>query len=406
MFCHTYSRCFDKDVAQMFLGQIRQVKTAVVNGIVSKEKAKERPIALNTVELMRVASSGLGMGPHHAMQIAERLYTQGFISYPRTESTQYAENFDLKEVLHQQKGSPHWGEEVRELLSKGINRPRKGHDAGDHPPITPMRPASRDQLDGDAWKIYDYVVRHFIGTVSYNCKYMATTLSISVGEEAFSFCGKKLLEPGFTAVMTWQALTEEESVPKLNKGDELPVKELKLSERQTSPPDYLTESDLITLMEKHGIGTDASIPVHINNICQRNYVTIASSGRRLVPTNLGVVLVHGYLKIDPDLVHPQMRSAVEEQLDLIAQGKANFRSVLRHTIDIFKLKFQYFVQNIGGMDQLFEVCLLCDSYDFFSFKEHFVTHPSPLCFFSSRFHSPPSLRADVPSPGAESAEDL
>ncbi len=62
----------------------------------------------------------------------------------------------------------------------------------------------RDSLDGDAWKIYDYVVRHFIGTVSYNCKYMATTLNVSVGEEGFSFSGKKLLEPGFTAVMTWQ----------------------------------------------------------------------------------------------------------------------------------------------------------------------------------------------------------
>lgn len=63
--------------------------------VTSKEKVKARPPALNTVELMRVASSGLGMGPHHAMQIAEKLYTQGYISYPRTETTKYPENFDL-----------------------------------------------------------------------------------------------------------------------------------------------------------------------------------------------------------------------------------------------------------------------------------------------------------------------
>lgn len=66
-----------------------------VLNISCKEKVKSRPIALNTVELMRIASSGLGMGPHHAMQIAERLYTQGYISYPRTETTSYPDNFDL-----------------------------------------------------------------------------------------------------------------------------------------------------------------------------------------------------------------------------------------------------------------------------------------------------------------------
>ena len=174
-------------------------------------------------------------------------------------------------------------------------------------------------------------------------------------------------------------------MPAVKQGEKLAVKEVKLAERATSPPGYLTESDLITLMEKHGVGagssasayvptsapayvptsttanvpgpqvgTDASIPVHINNICTRNYVTV-EAGRKLVPTSLGIVLVHGYLKIDPDLVKPTMRSAVEKQLDLIAHGKANFESVLTHTLDVFRLKFLYFVKNITGMDQLFEV---------------------------------------------------
>lgn len=67
-----------------------------VVGVTMAEKTKPRPPALNTVELMRIASSGLGMGPQHAMTIAERLYTQGYISYPRTETTHYPENFDLK----------------------------------------------------------------------------------------------------------------------------------------------------------------------------------------------------------------------------------------------------------------------------------------------------------------------
>ena len=88
------------------------------------------------------------------------------------------------------------------------------------------RSASRDQLDGDSWRIYDYVVRHFIGTVSYNCKYQSTTVNFSIGDEKFSFSGKKLIEPGFTAVMTWQALTSEESMPNLQKGDTLPIKEV------------------------------------------------------------------------------------------------------------------------------------------------------------------------------------
>ncbi|KAJ8984467.1 hypothetical protein NQ317_012533 [Molorchus minor] len=327
-------RSFDKEVANMFLQLVKEQKQAKVVSVVSKQKAKARPVALNTVELMRVASSGLGMGPHHAMQIAERLYTQGYISYPRTETTRYPENFDLIGVLRQQQSSSDWGEEVKEILSNGW--PQK------------------NELDGDSWRLYDYITRHFIGTLAKDCTYLSTTATLIINEEIFTVTGKSLLDPGFTKVMTWQALGKNEIVPNLQENEMVPIRDAKLTEHQTSPPDYLTEAELITLMEKHGIGTDASIPVHINNICLRNYVTIIS-GRRLKPTTLGIVLVHGYQKIDEELALPTMRSAVEEQLNLIAVGKVNFQAVLKHTVDIFRLKFQYFVKNIDNMDQLFEV---------------------------------------------------
>lgn len=63
-----------------------------------KEKVKQRPLALNTVEMLRTASSKLGMGPQYTMQVAERLYTQGYISYPRTETTSYPDNADLRSL--------------------------------------------------------------------------------------------------------------------------------------------------------------------------------------------------------------------------------------------------------------------------------------------------------------------
>ena len=75
---------------------------------------------------------------------------------------------------------------------------------------------------------------------------------------------------------------------------------------KTTPPDYLTEAELIGLMEEHGIGTDASISVHVNNVCERGYVRV-EAGRRVVPTDLGVTLISGYQRIDPELCRPQVR---------------------------------------------------------------------------------------------------
>ncbi|CAG8615508.1 2545_t:CDS:10, partial [Dentiscutata erythropus] len=313
-------KVFDKHVATMFQIMVRGYKEAKVVSITSEKKTRNRPNALNTVELLKFGSSMLGIGPHETMRIAEQLYTQGYISYPRTETTSYPKNFDIKSVLKDQSGHPSWGLYAKELLEKGFDWPTGGTDAGK----TPMRLAYEDSLSGDSWRVYNYVTRHFLGSISPNLKYQKTNVRIKIGIEYFE-CSDQIMQE-----------FEQDEI--------LKVTDVRLVEGQTSPPDYLTESEVITLMEKHGIGTDASIPVHIDNICQRNYVT--GPARRLVPTNLE--------KIDPDLSLPTMRSDVEKQLNYIASGKAKYTEVLDHSLNLFAAKFKYFRDHVGQMDELFE----------------------------------------------------
>ncbi|CAH8629187.1 unnamed protein product [Dicrocoelium dendriticum] len=349
-------RLFDKEAAMVFLTRVKSATSARVVQVTRKEKVKPRPLGLNTVEMLRVASSALGIGPHTSMSLAEKLYTSGYINYPRTETTSYPSTFDLRGLVRHQTGHPEWGDVARDLLNTGLTAPRKGHDAGDHPPIAPMRLARSTDLGHDANRLYSFIAQHFLATVMPDCIYESTQVLLSIGDgEFFTVTGTRLIDPGFTRILTWQAI-EDRSLPDeaLVQGAEIPLAgEPKLVEGQTGPPDYLTEAELITAMERHGIGTDASIPTHIENIVQRSYVQLLP-GRRLQPTSLGIVLVHGYQTIDPELVLPHMRKAVEEQLNFIARGQAQFEQVVQFVLALFAAKYRYFIEHISAMDQLFE----------------------------------------------------
>uniref|UniRef100_A0A1D1Z473 DNA topoisomerase n=1 Tax=Anthurium amnicola TaxID=1678845 RepID=A0A1D1Z473_9ARAE len=346
------NKIFDLDVALMFQKLVASDSTLKVTNVSTKEECKSRPCGLNTVNLLKVASSALGLGPHIAMQVAERLYTQGFISYPRTESTSYPASFDCRSTLEVLVNNPILREDVQALLVNGFQKPRMGSDAGDHPPITPMRCASEEMLGNDAWRLYVYICQNFIGSISPDCKYTRTKIEFEAGREVFFCVGQHVTRKGFTSVMPWMGVNERK-LPQFSSGERIKILKVDLYEGSTTPPDYLSESELISLMEKNGIGTDASIPVHINNICERNYVQV-NAGRRLVPTALGTTLIRGYQCIDPDLCLPDIRSFIEQQITLIAKGKASHVRVVQHVLQQFMQKFSYFVKQIENMDALFE----------------------------------------------------
>ena len=148
---------------------------------------------------------------------------------------------------------------------------------------------------------------------------------------------------------------EDTVIPDLREGQEIKVTNSRIVEGRTEAPGFLTEANLIAKMEKNGIGTDASIATHINNIMLRNYVTVRDPGRQLVPTPIGYSLIKGYCEIDPELVLPKVRQNIERSCELIAKGKVDFNRVVAHALAIFKDKFNFFKLSIGTLEKLMTI---------------------------------------------------
>lgn len=147
-----------------------------------------------------------------------------------------------------------------------------------------------------------------------------------------------ITKEGFLSFMPWKRSNYQKSFPVVAQGDNVKINLISYDVKWTEPPSYLSESDLIKLMEKNKIGTDASMPVHIENICNREYVTV-DENRRLIPTGLGKSLIESLSIVDIDLVQPTCRADIENMVDSIAKGKKTFHEILKYSLNLYKEKF-------------------------------------------------------------------
>lgn len=319
-------------------------------------ESQNKPLGLNTVKLLKTASSAFGLSAHVTMRIAEHLYLNGYITYPRTESTSYSSNFNFNEVLQAHKDHPDWGDYVSDLIEEGHEKPRAGNDKGDHPPITPVKCADQKVLFDLEWKLYQFITQNFLATISKPAKFKVLRVMFKVGTEHFELKGKQMISPGFLEITPWLTSSKNVDLPDFNRGEEYDISYIKVEEGRTSSPGYLTESDLISCMEANEIGTDASIPTHIKNIIDRGYVKVnTKKGRQLIPTNLGMALARGYCEVDPELILPKVRSYIEKSCDRVAKGEVNFETVVNHVLKIFKQKFEFFQEKFPILDNVIKI---------------------------------------------------
>jgi DNA topoisomerase III len=309
---------------------------AIVMSVDAKPTTRYRPAPMNTIELQRKSSIFLRIGSDQTMAIAEALYQRGILSYPRTETDFFKEGFDLETIINEQRTHSQWGEYAAGLLdqNKFLWPKNGGHDDQAHPPIHPTKCVNpNDFQSDDERKLYDLVSRHFLACCSHDGKGNQTTIVIRIPDihgELFTATGLMVLERNWLDVYTYEKWIGNK-VPKFEVGDEFTPKSLVMTSGVTAPPLPISESDLISEMDKNGIGTDATIAEHIKTIQKREYV-IKDPQNRFIPTKLGLALVEAYNSMGYQLTKPNLRAAMEADCHKIARGELTKEHVIRGCI--------------------------------------------------------------------------
>ncbi|NXP60465.1 TOP3A topoisomerase, partial [Chloropsis cyanopogon] len=342
------NRLFNHTACLVLYQMCMEDPVATVVDVVSKPKSKWRPLPLDTVELEKLASRKLKINAKETMTIAEKLYTKGFISYPRTETNIFPKELNLSALVEQQTQDPNWGGFAQRILDQGGPTPRSGNKSDQaHPPIHPTKYASN--LQGNEQRLYEFIVRHFLACCSQDAKGQETTVEIDIAKEQFIAQGLMILARNYLEVYPYDKWSDK-VIPLYQKGSRFQPTTVEMVDGETSPPLLLTEADLIALMEKHGIGTDATHAEHIETIKTRMYVGLTAD-QRFLPGQLGMGLVEGYDSMGYEMSKPDLRAELEADLKLICEGKKDKSVVLQQQVQKYKQVFIEAVARANKLDQ-------------------------------------------------------
>ena len=350
----------------------------------------EPPVGLNTANLLKLASIQLKFSPNYTMSIAQKLYMNGDISYPRTESTQYVSDNEIKRNLqklssideedddylldeeeedddyfyeenenaneeeNEEEEDYCYSEDAHQILENFVTAPKKGKDMGDHPPITPMRLRTKnDYKKKEDWFLYESILLNYFASLSPAILFDKTKNIFEIGNEIFN-ATVRIVRNDFSC-LDYQPFIHDDFIyqsDELKNDEKYVINEIGYEEKKRD--NYITESELIEEMEKNRIGTDASIPQHIENIVKRGYVNLNKKDRTLIPTTLGKTLIEALEKVDNGIIKPENRATIEGFVNQVSHGEESYENALDQALEFYHEKFCNVSGNIETIVNVFK----------------------------------------------------
>jgi DNA topoisomerase-3 len=358
--CHNgQSRIFDRKQADAIVQKLQHASAAAVQSVTVKKRKERQPLPFDLTELQREANRRLGFSARKTLNVLQNLYEHHkIVTYPRTDSRYLTRDIATTMPERLKAVSSVFGAEVRPILFKQKGRVQadfvyNNAKVGDHHALIPTeQPVYLSDLSDDEEQLYRMIVIRFLALFYPERQYESRKAILEAGGETLVSHETVETQAGFREITHPDHESNPASHATLQEHQALKIDSVELQEKMTEPPALLSEADLLTQMEKYGLGTPATRADIIEKLIQAESVT-RTAGGRLQPTPKGKQLID---LVSPELKSPELTAKWEKELENIARGSgnpANFMRQIRERTrqlitEVRNSSHTYKIQNLTG----------------------------------------------------------
>ncbi|PHJ57121.1 DNA topoisomerase I [Nostoc linckia z18] len=284
---------------------------------------RQPPPPFTTSTLQQAAGSKLRFSPDKTMQVAQKLYEAGLITYMRTDSVMLSPEFCASARQWLEQNDP---QNVPQSLAKhrSAKSAQEAHEA--IRPTDVFRPSAelRIELPADDFNLYVMIWKRAIASQCRAAQLRKTQIITQSGNLLWLCNGQVIEFYGYARY--WNNLSKDTVIPQLQQGQILTLKDAQHEKKRTQPPPRYSEPKLVQLMERKGIGRPSTYAPTVATLKKRDYVQLTKDS--LQPTALGLEVDAFLQKALPDLLEAEFTAKMEDALDAIAIGKQSWQQYL------------------------------------------------------------------------------
>ncbi|GAA8169066.1 type I DNA topoisomerase [Helicobacter pylori] len=322
-----------------------------ISSIVKKSKKSPTPPPFMTSTLQQSASSLLGFSPTKTMSIAQKLYEgvatpqgiMGVITYMRTDSLNIAKEAleEARNKILKDYGKDYLPPKAKVYSSKNKNA-QEAHEAIRPTSIILEPNALKDYLKPEELKLYTLIYKRFLASQMQDALFESQSVVVACEKGEFKASGRKLLFDGYYKILGND--DKDKLLPNLKENDPIKLEKLESNAHVTEPPARYSEASLIKVLESLGIGRPSTYAPTISLLQNRDYIKVEKKQISALESAFKVIEI--LEKHFEEIVDSKFSASLEEELDNIAQNKADYQQVLKDFYYPFMDKIEAGKKNI------------------------------------------------------------